>query len=167
MIFIAPHSDDEILFGAYTIMRKKPLVVIVTNSTLQGNNGEERVLESYKAMRMLGANVCFLGIDEDKLNEEILIEKLGQFRSDEIVYIPEIEENGNPHHNLISEVCEKMFWNIRKYKTYTGTEMRTIGKEIIPTKEEKELKLKAMQCYQTQIKNPMTSHYFLTTKEYE
>src|SRR5690606_38099756 len=27
-IFISPHPDDETLFGAYTLMREKPLVVI-------------------------------------------------------------------------------------------------------------------------------------------
>ena len=75
-VFLSPHSDDEILFGAYTIMREKPLVIVCTHATMQGGNGYERAMESYKAMKMLGASVMFLGIDEDKLTEEALAEKL-------------------------------------------------------------------------------------------
>lgn len=166
-ILLSPHNDDEILFGAYTIMREKPVVVIVTHATMQGDNGHERAMESYKAMKMLGASVCFLGIDEDKLTEEILQDKLMDFYSDEtFAYFPEYEENGNPHHNIVNRVAKRLF-DGKEYKTYSGLEDRTMGEEIIPTAEELELKKKAMRCYRTQINNPNTAHYFTTTREYE
>ncbi len=167
-IFLSPHSDDEILFGAYTIMREKPLVVICTHATMQGGNGYERAMESYRAMKMLGANVTFLGIDEDKLTEEVLEEKLEFLYDVETLdlYAPKHEENGNPHHNIVARVAKKLDFMVKTYKTYTGLETRTIGKEIIPTPEELELKKRAMLCYQTQIQNPFTSHYFDVTNEY-
>ncbi len=168
-VFLSPHSDDEILFGAYTIMREKPLVVICTHATMQGDNGYERAMESYRAMKMLGVGVMFLGIDEDELTEGVLYEKL-QFSTDDdyylTVYAPEYEENGNPHHNIVAKVAKKLDFMVKTYKTYTGLEDRTIGKEVIPTPEELELKKRAMLCYQTQIQNPSTSHYFDVTNEY-
>lgn len=174
-ILISPHSDDAVLFASYTILREKPLVITVTHSTLQGNNGNERVLEDYEAMRILGVSVCFLGIDENKLTKDILYEKLEMFKDsqdDELVFIPSYEDNGNPHHNLINEVAKELWGDIdygrvKEYKTYTGLEDRSIGKEIVPTEEELELKKKAMLCYQSQIRNPLTNHYFSTTKEYQ
>lgn len=169
-IFLSPHSDDEILFGAYTIMREKPLVVICTHATMQGDNGDERAMESYRAMKMLGASVMFLGIDEDKLTEEVLEEKLHHFFSveDENVYVyaPEYEIGGNPHHNLVNKVANRLDWRAKTYKTYTGLEDRTVGIEVIPTPEELELKKLAMACYKTQIENPNTAHYFNVTNEY-
>lgn len=168
-VFLSPHSDDEILFGAYTIMREKPLVVICTHATMQGDNGYERAMESYRAMKMLGASVVFLGIDEDKLTEEILEEKLRFIRDDDYyltLYAPEYEIDGNPHHNIVANVAQKISADVQTYKTYTGLEDRSIGKEIIPTPEELEIKKRAMLCYQTQIQNPFTSHYFDVTNEY-
>ena len=108
----------------------------------------------------------FLGIDEDELTDLILYDKLYKLKTDDVVYIPEYQENGNPQHNLVNRVAKNIFPNIKTYKTYSGIEDRTIGKEIIPTEEELELKKKAMECYMTQIENPMTAHYFNSNKEY-
>ncbi len=167
-VFLSPHSDDEILFGAYTIMREKPLVVICTHATTQGDNGYERAMESYRAMKMLGASVMFLGIDEDELTKELLEKKLRFLDSDDYlwIYAPEYEKGGNPHHNIVASAAEIFGSHIQTYKTYSGLESRTIGKEVIPTPEELELKKRAIACYKTQIENPNTAHYFETYAEY-
>lgn len=166
-ILLSPHPDDAVLFASYTIQREKPLVITVTHPTLQGNNGYERVMEDYKAMKILGVPIIFLGIDEDKLTKEVLEEKLEEYIGFyDTAYIPAYEENGNPHHNLVNKVAKKYFWNTSEYKTYSGLEDRTIGKEVIPTPEELELKKEAMKCYITQRMNKNTAHYFNTTKEY-
>jgi len=31
-LLLSPHNDDECLFAAYTLMREKPLVIVVTDS---------------------------------------------------------------------------------------------------------------------------------------
>jgi LmbE family N-acetylglucosaminyl deacetylase len=160
--FIAPHPDDEVLFGAYTIMREKPTVVIVTHPTLQGDNGYERVLESYKACQILGAKCLFLGIPEHELTEDILKEKLPL--TDEIIYIPDLE-GGNPHHDIVHRTFND-HWNVKLYKTYNKDIERT-GKLIEATSEEREIKHRAMACHKTQIMNPLTSHFFNSLEEYE
>lgn len=165
-VFISPHSDDATLFGAYTILRESPLVVTVTHATMQGGNGEERILEDYRAMRILGASLTLLGIDEDKLTEELLWEKLQVFPYDTFYYIPEYEEEGNPQHNLINLVVKGLTDNYTEYKTYSGLKDRTVGMEVIPTPEELSLKKQAMACYRTQIENHNTAHYFNVLEEY-
>jgi LmbE family N-acetylglucosaminyl deacetylase len=170
-ILLAPHPDDEALFNSYYIMRNKPLVVIITHPTLQGNNGYERLEESYKAMRLLDVPVMFLGIPEHLLTEDVLEEKLRLLKDtqdDESVRVPSHEDDGNPQHNLVNKVAKKVFGDldygrIHEYKTYGGD----VGKEVEATKEEKELKMKVLSCYQTQINNKNCSHYFETLKEYE
>ena len=165
-ILISPHPDDETLFAAYTILHEKPLVIIVTYPTMQGNNGEQRLMESYKAMQTLGAPVCFLGIREDELTEDSLAQALEMFWEAEEVFVPEFEEEGNLQHNLVRNVAGKMFKNIKTYKTYTGLQERTVGTEIVPTDHELTLKKLAMECYVSQKQNKDTAHYFNTTKEY-
>lgn len=165
-LFLSPHSDD-IIFATYTILREKPIVVTVTHSTLQGDNGFDRVLEDYKASKILGVPIMFLGVEENKLDGLSFLKAILPIYTEDTVYIPEYQENGNPQHNLINEISKKIFPNTKEYKTYSGLEDRTIGKEIVPTEEELEIKKRVMECYRTQIENPMTSHYFEVYNEYE
>ena len=165
-VFLSPHPDDAVLFATYTILREKLLVVTVTHPTFQGDNGEERVIEDYTALRTLGLPVAFLGIDEDKLTEEALRGKLQMFPSDTVFYIPEYEKDGNPHHNIVHDTVRRMTDNYKEYKTYSGWLDRSGDTEVIPTPEELALKKRAMLCYQTQIQNPNTAHYFETYAEY-
>lgn len=150
-IFIAPHNDDECLFGLDILIEEKPLVVIVTHSTLQVDNGFERALESYRAIKDLGLSICYLQIDEDKLTEEVLSEKLGMFYTTDTVFIP--GESDNPQHNLVRETAKKIFRNTYEYDTYLNG---------VVSKETKypEIRREILKHYKTQIDNPLTKHYF-------
>ena len=81
-ILFAPHNDDEALFTSFICMREKPLVVIVTDSWKQFNRGEKDITaevrrnESVEAMKILGCQVVFLGIPDNKLTRKALLEKL-------------------------------------------------------------------------------------------
>ena len=151
-IFIAPHNDDEILFGLDILIEQKPLVIIITHSTLQGDNGYERALESYKAIKDLGLSVCYLQIDEDKLTEEVLINKLKDFYTTDVVYTP--AESDNPQHNLVTKVVDKIFRNTYHYQNYINN---TIYKET----KYSELREKLLKHYQTQINREETKQYFI------
>ena len=166
-ILLSPHSDDAVLFATHIILRENPLVVTVTHSTLQGNNGLLRVVEDYQAMHVLDAPITFLGIYEDELTEAVLLEKLRIFPLDAFYYIPEYEKDGNPHHNIVNNTVRLMTSNYKEYKTYSGLEDRTVGKEVVLTRKELEQKRKAEWHYRSQIENANTSHYFFVDKEYE
>jgi LmbE family N-acetylglucosaminyl deacetylase len=159
-----PHSDDESLYLAYTILREKPLVVIVTDSHIQPNRGEvgcdaqTRWQESVEAMKILGATVIRIGLVDFQLDYH----QFGTFLQNSIgevdeVYCPAIQE-GNPHHDIVSRACQAVFGDKCKlYSTYAKGEWFTKGNiEIVPTEEEYELKKKAVACYKSQWNLPST-----------
>jgi LmbE family N-acetylglucosaminyl deacetylase len=139
-------------------MREKPLVVVVTDSYKQELRGlpitkEERIKETEEAMKTLGAEVIFLHCPDTKLNEHVL----DQFKNLPIekVYCPHPEENGNPDHNFIGNLCRDIWQNeetaLVEYSTYSAKRSYPEGNPIAPTKEEKELKMKALDCYKSQL----------------
>src|SRR3990167_1799672 len=137
-LFISPHDDDETLFGAFTLMREKPLVVIVTDSYIQPNRGEvgcsarQRREETSKAMKLLGCPVFFAGLRDDVLTNVDVISLLASFEGFEKVYAPAVQ-GGNPQHDMIGHVAEDIF-PVTRYTTYTKTELWTKGtQEIVPT----------------------------------
>lgn len=156
-LFLAPHNDDETLFGAYTIMREKPLVVVVTDSWIQYRRGtgitaEQRRKESQEAMKILGIPIEFLGIKDNELTDKALTEKLKQYRPTK-VYAP-LPNSKHPHHNLVGKVARRLWLNkIIFYSTYTKESLAPTGEmEVKPTQREIELKNRALDCYKSQIK---------------
>jgi LmbE family N-acetylglucosaminyl deacetylase len=155
-LFLAPHPDDETLFGAYTLMREKPLVVVVTDGYQHhrrfGVPIKQRRDESIAACTLLGVEVEFLGLSDEDLKEEELISALNGLTADTI-YVPALE-GGNKDHDLVHKVAvNKWGPKVVYYSTYTKKDLTPNGKiEVIPTEEEKELKRLALSCYESQIK---------------
>lgn len=165
-LFISPHCDDETLFGAYTLMREKPLVVIVTDSYIQQNRGEnitpqQRFQESVNAMKLLKCPIMRLGIRDDVIEKLVVMERLAWFKNFDKVYAPAIQ-GGNKDHDLIGEVAQKVFGDkLIQYCTYTKQEAHTTGKiPVEATEREVNLKNKALECYISQINLPSTKMYF-------
>lgn len=163
-IVLAPHNDDETLFCAYTILRHKPKVIICTDSYIELERGdgvtkEQRIEETKNAMKILGAEVEFLHIPDNKITEDILREKLQGYKCD-TMYAPAVEEGGNPTHNLIGRVAGEMF-NTTHYMTYTKDDTKTKGSTFLfPIDEEKELKRMALACYPSQMGIATTRPFF-------
>lgn len=169
-LFLSPHNDDETLFGAYTLLREKPLVVICTDSYIQQNRGEDitaiqRWQETVNAMKILGCSVMRLGLRDDVLDEMALIDKLVCFKNFEEVYAP-AEQGGNAQHDLISQAAKIVFRdNLTLYSTYAKGEWYTPGdKEVQMLKAYPELKEKALACYQSQLQLPATKPHFEAVK---
>lgn len=164
-IFLSPHNDDETLFGAFTLLREKPLVVVITDGYIQAERGErvtamERRFETRQAMELLGCSVLFGGIRDTELTKEALERALKRLYTTDIVYAPKPYPNGNPQHNLVGEVAA-LFPNVVYYATYSKDNLYEIGDvEIKPTEEELQLKQKALQCYESQLKLPSTRPHF-------
>ena len=165
-IFLSPHNDDETLFGAYTIMREKPLVIIVTDSYIQQERGDEattgeRIEETKKAMKLAGAEVEFLHIPDKDFTLAGLEELLWKYGRPSIVYAPAFEEGGNYIHNSVGQIARLVLGNVKHYNTYVSGNDKTKGSElIIPTEEEKELKKKMLACYTSQLKIPTCANFF-------
>lgn len=134
-LFLAPHPDDETLFGAYIIMNEKPLVAIYSST-------EERNKESEAAMKILGAPVVFIK-NLDQLNS----------LDPEIVYAPALE-GGHPLHDKMHRLAKAKWGNrCAFYSTYrSGNDLLPKGRVKIPHTEEMRLKkLQALECYKSQI----------------
>lgn len=168
-LFIAPHNDDEALFGAYTLLRENPLVLMITDSYIQFNRGdkitaEQRRAETVEALKILGCPVLFVGLRDDTLNEDKLRVLFKNFIGFEKIYAPAIHGNGNPHHNMIGKVSRE-FFEVIAYTSYSRTDLWINGsREIKPTQEEIDLKNKALDCYKSQINLSSTAPHFAAVR---
>lgn len=134
-LFIAPHCDDETLFGAYTIIREKPLVVIIAADP-------RRQSESEAAMNILGAGgLIFVDALESLSWMDV-----------EVVYAPGLE-GGHPLHDFVSREAKRIWGDkVIQYSTYRSpTDLLPRGRlKVGATKEMEELKLMALDCYKSQ-----------------
>jgi LmbE family N-acetylglucosaminyl deacetylase len=163
-IFLSPHNDDETLFGTFTLLRERPLVVICTDGYNQGERGdpitaEQRREETREAMKLLKCPVIFLGIKDTELSGDNLETALSYFKADK-VYAPAIQ-GGNSQHDLVGKVADLVFNKVIHYTTYTKSELHTTGRvEIVPNTYEIGTKKKALQCYQSQLNLGSTRPHF-------
>jgi LmbE family N-acetylglucosaminyl deacetylase len=158
-LFISPHNDDETLFGAFTILRERPLVVVVYDSHIQEQRGNPvtwhaRRAETTAAGRILGFNACYLGFsDADPLvSAEAIRARLREVLGviDETVYAPALETNGHAQHNLVAAAVDEGPRVVR-YLTYTPAGKST-SRRVVPILEPGwiGLKLRALACYESQ-----------------
>ncbi len=164
-LFISPHNDDETLFGAFTILRERPLVLIVYDSWIQFRRGDpitalNRRNESSAAMKILGAEVRFCGLSDEQLSIPDCEAALRPYTDSQRVWAPAFELNGNPHHNLVARVAELLFPKCQRYMTYTSA-----GKSLgipVPIDAGWTLKkLQALACYESQSQLAATRDFFL------
>jgi LmbE family N-acetylglucosaminyl deacetylase len=158
-LFLAPHNDDEALFGSYAIMREKPIVLVITDGKKHQDRGiatmEQRRSESKAAMKVLRARVEFIGIPDDELTEQLLFDRLnGPTHEIVAVYAPAILENGNEDHNVVGKVADRLWpGKVKHYFTYTKDNLTPRGNiEIKPTPEEEKLKNEALSKYTSQLR---------------
>jgi LmbE family N-acetylglucosaminyl deacetylase len=167
-LFLSPHNDDETLFGAFTILRERPMVVVCLDSYVQVNRGSQncnadaRRLETIAAMKILNPDrpPVFLGFRDDSIYSLELEDALKQFGQPEMVYAPAIETGGHEQHNLIGALARRVFKNGQHYMTYTKAGKST-GRPVPYEPEWPLLKLRALACYQSQITHPANAEHFL------
>ena len=169
VLFIEPHQDDAVLYGFYTLLRVKPILVSVTSSFIQPNRGDigcdadTRRKETVEAAKIAGCPVVFLDIPDNELTEEILRERLQHFNPEK-VYIPAQHENGNPQHNLIGKVALELFGKNKceQYCTYVMGDFNIVkgSWEVKPTHNEADLKDMALDCFKSQLALPSTRPHF-------
>jgi LmbE family N-acetylglucosaminyl deacetylase len=148
-LFFAPHPDDETLFGAYTILKEKPVVVVIKNDI-------PRMFEFMHAMEVLDA-------------EWMIVDSVSfvQGLKPDVVYVPQLN-NCHPLHNKVTQDVMKYFREseIIEYATYTSPDdLQPKGRtKVEATDEMKALKLKALDCYVSQRKATPV-HFDLVNKD--
>jgi LmbE family N-acetylglucosaminyl deacetylase len=164
-IFISPHNDDEVLFGSFTLLRERPLVVMVYDSYVQFRRGDgitahQRRKESLRALGILGVQIAFCGLSDEGEDQAQCAQALAPYKGAAKVWAPAYEKDGNRHHNAIARVADSLFPQSQRYLTYTlAGKSRGLPVEFEPEWIAK--KLRALACYESQIRLPATNKFFL------
>ncbi len=171
-LFLAPHSDDEALFGAFTLLRVQPVVLIVTDGTTQyirdgGPLPLQRWHESVEACGILGCAAIRGRVNDSAMTMKELETLFDGYKGFDWVYAPALQ-GGNPHHDMVHYAAVTVFKNLEFYSTYSRGNSYAgrdgfIGhsfKEVVPTEHEIALKNAALRCYRSQNTHPYTKHHF-------
>lgn len=174
-LFLSPHNDDESLYGAYTLLREKPFVLICLRSRKQdvyGITAEQREAETEQAMKILGCKWGYADyvwdVDPDWYHLEEMLwsaKRSGEF---DRVYAPANEgQNGNDQHRIVGEIADVIWPDmVTHYLTYTWPEGKSRdGKTVEHTFYDEHVKMEALACYQSQIHLPSTAPHFQTDLE--
>lgn len=163
-LLISPHDDDSVLFAAATCCRQKPAILVCLDSWVQvargeiGCSAEERAAESERAHAILGCKTLRLGLRDDNVTEEQIVNALAELNlrrghQFDTVYAPALQ-GGNDQHDIVSRAAKRVFGsNVIFYTTYSKEALYTEGNvRIIPTEEELDLKRDALYCFESQLR---------------
>jgi LmbE family N-acetylglucosaminyl deacetylase len=159
-LWVSPHSDDAVLFGAFTLLRERPTVLTVYDSYIQVNRGHKqcdlvtRRNEDIAAVRdVLGCPIQFAALNDAELISGAVLVALSKWKPSE-VWLPAVEKDGHDQHNLIGYIGAEVFSGatIHRYLTYSRAKGKsTNGKQVPCTGAMVLKKLQALACYKTQI----------------
>lgn len=160
-ILFAPHADDESLFAFYQLIRTQADVLLVLDP------GDQRRAEFAAAMGIAGVppeRWTWNNVDPtDRFWAEAAAElcRLAFLRGYDTIIAPAYEDGGHEHHNAVAKVAEALAPpRLIRYLTYRRGYGRSRGVEVIADKAERDLKLAALQCYQSQWEDPKTAPWF-------
>ncbi len=147
-LFLAPHHDDESLFGAFTLLREKPLVAVVYDG------GSEREDETEAAMEILGCDVEHWRLSADASLAD-------RIAAADRIFAPMWEQDGQPEHNAVSNKAAWTGADVTHYATYTSVGKTTTLNQVPYEPEWIGLKLRALACYASQFDQPGRAAHFL------
>jgi LmbE family N-acetylglucosaminyl deacetylase len=154
-VFLAPHPDDETLFGTFTLLRHKPLVVCVLDC------GADRTVEFNAACDALDVPREQWPFPEAAPDWMAIRERVAAFDAD-VIYAPAWAERGNSDHNRVAAIADQTHpGGIVHYCTYTTDGKQTDGTLVAFETEWVSLKLRALACYPSQSGHPSHAPHFI------
>lgn len=165
-IFLAPHFDDEVLFGCFHLLANPGMHVCVTTPPSDATEAILRCGETAKAMRLLGIDwftYVDAGVEKNIKLDTLKVEFEYLRERYDIAYAPYYEYDGSEDHNYVSILADKVWGieNVVHYGTYSWPNGKTRLNEIIPEPEWIRKKLIALACYKSQIERESTVAHFL------
>lgn len=162
-LFVSPHNDDAVLFGAFTLQRERPQVLTVFDSFVQVERGflnctaQARRAEDLRAITVLDC-AFHSGYVPDSLSGEKagsavrgMLESWAERVTE--VWLPAVEVNGHEQHNLVGQIGLDVFSKANRhcYLTYTAAGKSVNGTPVPCTADMIWRKLIALACYRTQL----------------
>ncbi len=159
-LFLSPHHDDAVLFGAFTLLGARPKVLTILGSQRQ----PERFDEDAAACEILGVKLEATGVVEELPNWDVVTGILRSYRGVEVCYAPAFETDGHEHHNIVAGLADQVFPNVVHYMTYTRAGKST-GRPVPYDPAWVALKLRAIACYESQIRQRNQVEHFLREQQ--
>lgn len=172
-LFLSPHNDDETLFGAFTLLRYRPHVIVCLRSQVQEDRGygityHQREAETDAAMTVLGCEWQQWSMSDAYPNWIVVEELLACIKDDyELVFAPLPLEGGHDHHNMLGLCAKQVFGtrvHVQPYLTYT-TEGKAKGLRVTPELAWIGKKLQALACYESQYSHWSCQEHFLREQQ--
>lgn len=154
----APHSDDETLFGAFTILRYRPRVVVCYPSTGDYGSTEAREAETRSAMSVLGASMVEQWQGGDMVAQMRAFDaRVHPLR----VWAPD-ERASHTDHVAVARAARTVFGDrVTTYHTYDAAGKVRDGREVEYEPVWVGQKLRALARYETQHAHPRAHRFFL------
>jgi LmbE family N-acetylglucosaminyl deacetylase len=157
-LFLSPHHDDETLFGAATIIKHRPRVVVCFPSERDYGETWEREHETRAALAILG------GIFQETLDGRELVEhfrRLDAALQPVRVWAPHLRAS-HPDHRTVATAAAAVFGaRVTTYHTYDERGKVAAGQPVEFEPAWAGQKLRALACYETQIQHPRASAFFM------
>jgi LmbE family N-acetylglucosaminyl deacetylase len=158
-LLFAPHSDDESLFAAFTVLRFCPRVIICFPSTRDYGATDTRLHETQRAMDYLG------GAGVEQWDGYDLVGKmrslLPDFAIGDRVFAPS-PDTTHPDHRCVSRSAVEAFGadRVTLYHTYKdGLKVRS-DKQVSFEPAWVQRKLLALAQYTSQLEHPRANQFF-------
>lgn len=172
-VFLSPHNDDETLFGAFTLLRERPHVIVVLRSFVQEARGtgvtyEMREAETAAAMEILGCTWEQWEIPDNEPDWSEMRDRLRTIDT-HYVYAPAVERGGHAQHNKVGELARDVFRDrATHYLTYTPGKTKSARGRRVPYESWMVAqKLRALACYVSQHQQEaMVPHFLREQYEY-
>jgi hypothetical protein len=149
------HGDDGVLFASFTIMKERPLVLVVFDSYIQTARGAEGCEASVRRWETINALYelddyqppQFLGFHDDMpyrdscITDAIRKDDGGYWQSSKSdfqtvteIWAPAYEEGGHEQHNLVARACDAFegICKVHRYLTYTRSQGKSRGPSTCP-----------------------------------
>lgn len=184
-LFLAPHNDDETLFGAFTLLAWHPDVIVCFLSDKQRADGIEshvRSIETGWALKLLGGTGTYMQSSVlDTARDDEAVEYLRPIFEDaheifgrmagrdgphapyDVIFAPAVEDGGHEQHSLVGDLASRVFGErVVHYLTYRRGYGRSSSSVEVPFRPEwPALKLAAMSMYRSQSALPSTAPWFM------
>lgn len=156
-VLLSPHSDDETLFAAFTIIRHRPRVVICFPSSGDYGDTDTRTQESREAVAILG------GGDVEQWDGQAIEQRMRELDArlhPTIVFSPDMDAS-HPDHRAVAAAAAMVFGaRVRWYHTYNDMGKVRAGEPVPFEAGWPARKRDALACYRTQRQHQRARVFF-------
>lgn len=161
-VLFAPHSDDETLFAAFTILKYRPHVVICFPSAGDYGATDRRLDETREAMNVLGGRMIIQWSTRLAIDLVPQMQKIADKFRPSLVFAPG-HQCSHPDHQAVASAALEVFGSarLRQYQTYDAAGKVRAGCAVDYEPAWVHQKLRALCRYPSQATHPRAHLFFM------